>query len=668
MRSNRTGFGLFSFALLGAAASACSGYPGELFSADDQKSTTVQGASSSPVLADTLFLADTLSDDAFKAAAGCSACAIVNKRQLNLPLTKVVAVSAKLFDGEQPHVVTLLADGVTADEQSLLRNEREAHIATYGKLTPDLYERLRSQSQAPAITVAIWQNVMDSRPNRNNPDEVKASEDAIAAQLTNSSTRILNKLATVSATVRAPGTTSPLIIATLPSSAIEDVAALPEVAAIGTADPPVPTGPVWYDTIGGDTAHLYGTGTNVHICNAEFKQPDDYSLLNVSGIRVPSGPTLDHTRWTSGIMKNINSPVDSLAPDALMYIDNDDGTNWYYIVSNWCSASPQRASYINRSFISDSGEPGPSSVVDWYWDWLAMRYPFPLVISSAGNQGQIAGADTVMNRNYNGLIVGGSDTMQTSSVADDIVWGGYSTPAASWRNPATTWNDYELPNLMAPASYPVTAVGFSGSATSAAAPQVTGAAAIVGKVGTGLLSWPEGVRAILMATAVPQPVDAPQFDTLSLRGDRATGVGILNAGAAAWLAQDQNKWTNAAKPSGYYTFTCITYANFVNYEWTTKFTTGPIWGRLRAVIAWDGTSGGCGPDGSGCTGSVLDADLDLEVLDTTTGSSNWSSTFDSSYEAVDFPVVSGHSYEISVWSGVFHNTYGTCIGVAWYNY
>ena len=288
-----------------------------------------------------LNIGDSFTDDAFRTAAVCPGCAVVNKRELSLPLTGVVAASAELFDGQRRYRSTLLASGVAADEGSLLRNEQEAHIAKSGKLTPDLHSRLHPQSQTPAtpaITVAIWEKVADLRPNRDNPGEVSTSRDAITAQLTNSSIAILNKLAALGATVGTTGTTSPLIVATLPALSVEGLAALPEVAAIGIADPPVPTGPVWYNTIGSDVAHVYGTGTGVNICNNEGNsQPDSVGLLNVTGIRTTSGPPSAHMRWTSGIMKNIDNPIDSVAPDANMYIDDDDGTHFYYAVGDWCS-------------------------------------------------------------------------------------------------------------------------------------------------------------------------------------------------------------------------------------------------------------------------------------------------------------------------------------------
>ena len=173
------------------------------------------------------------------------------------------------------------------------------------------------------------------------------------------------------------------------------------------------------------------------------------------------------------------------------------------------------------------------------------------------------------------------------SVADDIVWGGVATPAACWRNfqTPTGYNDYELPNLMAPADYPITAVGFTGQATSAATPQVTGAAAIVGQVSPQLVGWPEGVRALLLATAVAQPIDAPRFQAVNVGGDRAAGVGILNAAAAASFARSQFYWTGVPEPTGYYRhYIDFSYFDPNTYDWphpgssTPIFTTGPISG------------------------------------------------------------------------------------------
>lgn len=90
-------------------------------------------------------------------------------------------------------------------------------------------------------------------------------------------------------------------------------------------------------------------------------------------------------------------------------------------------------------------------------------------------------------------------------------------------------------------------------------------------------------------------------------------------------------------------------------------------GRLRAAIAWDATAS-CDSNGVSCTASTLDADLDLMVYRDQDGALVCSSTtWDSSYEVCDLPVIAGETYTLKV---VKHATpaASTYFGIAWYNY
>jgi hypothetical protein len=104
-----------------------------------------------------------------------------------------------------------------------------------------------------------------------------------------------------------------------------------------------------------------------------------------------------------------------------------------------------------------------------------------------------------------------------------------------------------------------------------------------------------------------------------------------------------------------------------NGYWRNLFKTGPVevtW-RMRCVIAWDATPGGCDENGDNCTGSQLDADLDLEVIDDSTQQVlARSNTYDSSWEMVDVPVTVGNSYTFRVTKAATYNTW-TVIGIAW---
>lgn len=88
----------------------------------------------------------------------------------------------------------------------------------------------------------------------------------------------------------------------------------------------------------------------------------------------------------------------------------------------------------------------------------------------------------------------------------------------------------------------------------------------------------------------------------------------------------------------------------------------------EGLIAWDATPAGCDANGANCTGSHLDGDLDLCIRDDQTQQQLvGSSTYDSSWEMVDYPVTTGHSYTFNVqkWSNYSPGTY---LAAAWYTY
>jgi hypothetical protein len=150
--------------------------------------------------------------------------------------------------------------------------------------------------------------------------------------------------------------------------------------------------------------------------------------------------------------------------------------------------------------------------------------------------------------------------------------------------------------------------------------------------------------------------------------DLKGGAGALDAYAAVLLAAPEYFTTTGH--SGRYVSGVDLVNDFTIGYWNVTFEVPGLnysGYRLRAVIAWDATPAGCDSNGTNCTGSQLDADLDLWVYDNNTSHGVGSTTWDSSWEMVDIPVTEGHSYSIKVrkWSNYSPVTY---IGVAWNTY
>jgi hypothetical protein len=613
-------------------------------------------------------LTDTVVSDAtFRDAVACTDC-VVYRAKLNLPETGVQAWHGKVWnDSARNYEIAIRDDGSIADPDQLMAQERAAYLGRYGKLRRELYERRTALSSEDRIDIAIWASVPFEQSDRvllaSSPDAARAFSQKVQANIKSASAPIYSALAAKGGTHLDGGSGSPLILATVPSSAIDYLVTLPEVASVGLATPGRLASTAWYGAIFASNAHVLSTGIGESICNNEPAQPSSYAQLSILGQSCANPPTSDHFRWTSGILKTTDAPVDSVANGSDLYLGewNCDGIN-YVGADTWCLA--QGARHVSLSY-GWSESPGGSASTDWHQDWMALQWPYPLYVAAAGNDAVYPSAYIVANRNYNGLVVGGIDDKGTTTTADDVFMTTPTTTA--WGNPTTAHNDYELPQIAAPAAN-ITVLGQTRSGSSGATPMVAGTGALVaGADPVTFHNWPEMTKAVLLAASVGR-ADQSILSTLPAGSDQKIGAGQLNSYNAVFLATPS--YYNALNsPYGRFASSVSFVSDFdgAGY-WTHTFHTNALYAaRLRAVLVWDATPAGCNANGIGCTGSTPDADLDLRVCDNSTGACTASSTFDSTWEIVDLVVVSGHSYTIKVkkWSTA---TSGTYVGLAWMQY
>jgi hypothetical protein len=583
----------------------------------------------------------------------------------------VSATSAKLSDPSgRSYRVTLTASGQLADEETLLADERAAANKKYGKLTKELYDALPYLASGQRIWIWIWTTVPAASIPVYDRDTIHSAAARTAALkeqsdiLSSLSSPITGLLGSMGDSVAEDGTVSPLVRAKVPVSRIKALLQLPQVAKIGTDEwPGRPQGLTWYNAVHVYSAHQsFSSGNQYHsVCVLEGDQPDDYSRLLVSGIASPGGPTDWHSRYVTGIIHNRDNPVNSVAPNAPIYIANWGGFTGAGGVGQWCRT--QQTKVINVSWTFRDGSPGGSDANDWAQDWIAKQPPYALFVNASGNDANTPGHETVSLRSFNTLVVGATNDQGTDTLSDDNM-----ASFSNWRNPVTAHNDFELPNLAAP-GVNVTSVGITASGTSAAAPIVAGVAALVPTMDSTFDNWPEMVRATILATATKRLGYGSSLTLPPSSGDQSIGAGVVDAYAALEISDPafyhtsgwSGRWrTTLGFSSGWDS----------NNFWTTTFNTGTLnvsGFHLRAVIAWDATAAGCDSYGGKCTGSTLDADLDLVVKDNTTGVSTVSQSWDSSWEIVEIPVASGHNYTIKIRKGAT-NASSTYLGVAWYVY
>jgi hypothetical protein len=198
-----------------------------------------------------------------------------------------------------------------------------------------------------------------------------------------------------------------------------------------------------------------------------------------------------HATAVAGMIRSTQSPETGVAPAVNLWIGGSCRGNSIEIQDRSTAASVWGARVFNLSFGAATG--GALIDLDRYYDNLTINQ-FRTVIPAAGNSGNngfVASPGTA----YNVITVGAYDEA-TNLMAT----------FSSGIDPGSTHADREKPEVAAPGvdflsttdSSPW--IGNVGSGTSYAAPMTTGTVALMMQRNPTLQVWPEGIRAILMAT------------------------------------------------------------------------------------------------------------------------------------------------------------------------
>jgi len=557
-----------------------------------------------------------------------------------------------------------------------------------------------------------------------------AFQATVSAAIAANAAPIVSWLQTNGITTFTTGTLTPFVGAHLTKSQISQLAATSLVSLIdiglsphpNQSNPPAGCGPynptnAWYSTINVDAARNLSPGhaSTLLACIADEGTPNDASLLRMFEERFPGMLLSSHTQAVAGIISNTagnntgvtdaqiistssNTYVGYAYPDTGMYeYCFDEGTDLGANPTPVINVSLQFGTTAdpNASFNTDSSTNPNLMPADQQADFLAQLPPYPLFVMAAGDTVGSVPIPYVVNKAFNALIVGASDDKGTASIYDDTI-----ASFSSYVNPQVTSTDYELPHLVAPGVGIASAnmidltTGLIQSTqcpgsldgTSFSAPETTGVALLVISADPdGYYGWPEMVKTTLIATATHN-VDGPKFAYLQPGPieERKDGVGTLDAAAAVNLAQAQYLTppeNSSPQPRGRWaqTLTLPLPENSRNRTWNLAAETT---GYMRVVIAWDSTSSGCHFGGgaedntSGISlypfldclaDDIVDGDLDLLVLDSAGNGVCISQSFDSNWEACDFPVVAGQTYTAWVSAPSF-NVNSTVMSIAWNNY
>ncbi len=572
---------------------------------------------------------------------------VINSATSEYPSQGKIVYNFKVMDRLSGDIygVTLDGNGQEIDVAQLTTDEQTAYTTRYGRLEPDLFNVLTTTPVTEPVEVIIWlKEPQYVRPDRPTPN---SSEVGLMTQAETETwlQQVDAQRAVVVESVNTPVATrltglgyeavadkyAPVIYARLRPAEIREVAAWDEVDQVYLSRINQPDLEIARSVIYANVVHNRGmTGSDIQVAQIEVGGRIATSNPYLTGVTqnttyVCSSPA-SHGTGVAGIIRSTHSSRRGIAPNVSLWAGGSCSGSSTQLQNRSTAAADWGARVLNLSWGGNIGlTPG---VDDRFYDNMVINRA-RTVIKSAGNENNSCnsgdGNVTSPGLAYNIITVGNFDDLDTTSETDDIM-----DSCSSWRDPSSTNGDREKPEVAAPGSYinstttstPWT--GAIGSGTSYAAPMVTGVTALLMQRNNSLMFWPEGIKAILMATAMHN-IEG------STRLSEYDGAGGIYADRADDIARGvDGAWGGQA-----YNCSTTTPLNL-----TTIHLIGGT--RTRVVITWDND-----PNYTSYA-SQPSADLDLSIINSSGAVVASSTSYDNNYEIVDFTPISNGSYTVRV--------------------
>lgn len=573
--------------------------------------------------------------------------------------------------GESQRIV-LDAKNAVVDHDALLKKERALEYDRYGRMQAELH-RLVETGEKRTIPVMIEYAVPEKPIDKSTIDseealkkverealDLKKSAEEKAANLFRETMsqfklRIPEKIPQ----------SGPFISAELPPNAIRKLSKDKRVAFIGLdREMEIPDYPTISEslptTVTGSVHNLGVIGKGVKIAVLESGTLwKNASCFNIGATQDNTMAVNSHMTKSVAIIGNRYSggpnPCtgnwEGYAPDATVLLANVADYKERY---EW--AKTRGVNIVTMSWHYGSEETsGDLHSRDIYFDHMVLRYPWPTVFTSAGNQANLGAYASGKGYNFFGVanVLNDGD----GNRCNDVI-----SVDSSRKNPTSPHGDREIPEIAAPGSRH-SLLGTSFGGTSCATPVAASIAALLMSKNPALKIWPEAIRAILLATANYQYADGDKWSKYS---DGADGTGMINA-YLAYLTADQRETTETPqyRAHDYGTMRASDFqGGFFNKTWKAK--SSSFWfSGVRVALTWNSKT--TASDGTP-TSSVLDADLDLWVYDPDMNLVAWSTTWDSNYEFVDFTPTKAGAYTIRIRGYSVPSNFWSYYGVAWTTY
>ena len=593
---------------------------------------------------------------------------LLNSTTVELPLTGRRVKIAKVLNQDDSRVLNAAIDEQSneIDFSELKAAEQRAYRARYGKLEPRLHdktEKLRADQRAnQKVKVAFWLNTsedLDALDPRTGRMDLSAAEveELLAkrsAQVKGVSSRATEGLAhaleRAGHAVQRRSEGAPMVFATVPAGLVRQYSERADVQLVYLAEdnqyqdqmniagPSVKADALW-------DLGITGTGSNIAIIEDSRVDFNNSCLPNNLGTRVPNHPEVDdHATATAGMAAGTHNKFRGIAPGAGIYSANSTTYLFDSEISAAIDAGADNAHVLNNSWGLGCGNPGVVHLHARHADYI-VRYIWDTVTASAGNNGFCTNMEFVTGvaSGYNTIAVGNYDDRGTVTVADNVM-----NPSSSFKDPVSPVGDREKPEVAAPGTaIRSTIMSPSGSCdtadvgegTSYSAPIVAGLAAQLMQAHPSLKIFPETVKALILAGAIDNVEGAAGLS----EKDGAGGVNALASYNST--VSNRHRWFFVTPSS----FDSLGFMN-IDMGWVNAGQ------RVKVALVWDSNPS------FDYTTDPLQADLDLNVIGP--GTTQWSSSWDNSYEVVDFTAAASGNHTIRVRNFRFNGNH-EFVGVAW---
>lgn len=594
-----------------------------------------------------------------------------------LPLTgaKFALFKFHTADGATFGATIDKASGLPVEHEELVAAEAQARLGKYGPIEPSLHARMSADPSA-RIPVAVWTRLEDVAKLGRGHDGKAPDFAAVQSRVDDAVTPAAAHARGLGAIVKRADL-APFFLADLNAGQIRALSKRDDVIAIEQV--PKDLRRLNDDSATSDRftfiwSSANGAGAKVAV------HEDDGVFLN----QYLHSATRPVTYWNPGT-PNVQSHATAVAGviaathpwrrggawgvSEILSANFQSFGNAQNMVNSAAWAIRLGADTINMSWGGASGG-GQSFWTRWV-DYLVKNFGVNVVVSSGNDYPPTYVMSPSLG--WNTISVGAYFDNDTGLQSDDAI-----STFSDYRNPVDPVSGftYEKPDMVAMGGQynPSTGacwgsnstdlsngVNYSGCGTSFSAPDVSAVTALVVAEEPLLRGKAEAVKAIVMAGATHNIVDGTghrDCATSPISGDCRDGAGAINAYQAvknvATASTDNWRWmylTPASFPSSY-----IEYPVYIAKSKSVRF-----------ALAWDSTAvcASLGTAAQTCTSDVLNADLDLYLIDPSGVLVAGAASVAGSTEVVDYKTTVAGTYKIRIQRYRFDAGTDTYAGLAW---